>query len=292
MLQMGITQLAYLGLGVRDLSAWQSLATQQFGFQCEGPGAGAQLWLRMDSHLRRIILCPDDSDDLLFVGWQVAVPRDLAHLADRLRANGVEVDEGDPALAAARGVQGLIRFTGPGGLPTEICYGPVVRSEPFMPSLPMTGFLAEDLGLGHVVVAVPDRADAEKFYLDLLGFELSDYGSGSLVFLRCNARHHSIAFAPAGSRTKRMVHLMVEMRDLDDVGAALDRCLDAGVPLAASLGKHVNDLVTSFYVVTPSGFELECGWGGRLIDSATWQVRRYQERNVWGHRTPPVTGLD
>ena len=54
-----------------------------------------------------------------------------------------------------------------------------------------------------------------------------------------------------------------------------------------SLGRHTNDLMTSFYVRTPSGFEIEYGTGGRLIDDDTWKVGAYDAQSLWGHRPPP-----
>jgi hypothetical protein len=73
---------------------------------------------------------------------------------------------------------------------------------------------------------------------------------------------------------------------MDDVGRALDRVVAAGLPISSSLGKHTNDRMTSFYVRTPSGFDVEYGWGGVEIDDATWQVTSYDATSIWGHRSP------
>jgi hypothetical protein len=40
-----------------------------------------------------------------------------------------------------------------------------------------------------------------------------------------------------------------------------------------NLGKHTNDHMVSFYLRTPSGFNVEYGWGAREMDDATWQVQ-------------------
>ena len=53
-----------------------------------------------------------------------------------------------------------------------------------------------------------------------------------------------------------------------------------------TLGRHTNDRMTSFYVRTPSGFEIEYGTGGLLVDDATWVVRPYDAGSVWGHKPP------
>ena len=62
------------------------------------------------------------------------------------------------------------------------------------------------------------------------------------------------------------------------------------MPLARSIGRHLNDRVVSFYVAGPSGFDVEYGTGGRLIDDATWTVETYHSGSAWGHR-PPSGGV-
>jgi hypothetical protein len=107
----------------------------------------------------------------------------------------------------------------------------------------------------------------------VLGFRVSDY-MNTMVFLRGNPRHHSVAFQPRmpdlpRSRDKRMWHFMVEANSIDDVGSALDLASKAGVPVVSTLGRHSNDQMVSFYMSTPSGFEVEYGWAG-----VSWTTRR------------------
>src|SRR5258708_37398293 len=68
--------------------------------------------------------------------------------------------------------------------------------------------------------------------------------------------------APAG-----IVHLMIEVATLDDVGRCMDRCARRGAKASATLGRHANDLMVSFYVATPrrragstSSTALTAGW--------------------------------
>ena len=77
---------------------------------------------------------------------------------------------------------------------------------------------------------------------------------------------------------------MLEVDDLDVVGRAYDRVVrEAAAPLALSLGRHTNDRMVSFYVNSPSGFEVEYGTGGILVDDATWRPSRHDRPNAWGH---------
>ena len=50
---------------------------------------------------------------------------------------------------------------------------------------------------------------------------------------------------------------MLQLESLDDVGAAYYQCQDREIPISATLGRHTNDHMVSFYMVSPSGFEIE-----------------------------------
>jgi hypothetical protein len=59
--------------------------------------------------------------------------------------------------------------------------------------------------------------------------------------------------------------------------------------ITRGLGRHTNDHMTSFYLKTPSGFDVEYGWGARTVDDATWQVQRHEKGSIWGHRPVAAT---
>ncbi len=141
-----------------------------------------------------------------------------------------------------------------------------------------------------MVVSTPDAEATHHFYTELLGLRLSDFidmDLGSiqlhLTFLHANARHHSVAFSGL-PLPKRIHHFMLEASAFDEVGAAYDRALDSGVPISMGLGRHSNDKMFSFYAQTPSGFDVEFGWGGVEVDDASWRVVTYDSMSEWGHR--------
>jgi 2,3-dihydroxybiphenyl 1,2-dioxygenase len=282
-----VSQLGYVGIGASDPDAWVPLMCDVLGFQLAEKGPDGSLRFRADSHLYRIAVKADPADDVIQLSWQAAGPDRVEVIASSLASMGVAVEEGDDEAAAARGVQGFIAFQDPDGLSNEVFWGPHVHTEPMLPGRATSGFKAEELGLGHVVIATEDAPRATDFYCRGLGLQLSDFGSSTLTFLRCNPRHHSIAFKPVDSLEgrKRVFHAMVELETLDDVGRAFDLCLTNGVPLSTTIGKHVNDHAVSFYLESPSGFEIECACQGRLVDEETWEVHRYVTREVWGHQS-------
>jgi 3,4-dihydroxy-9,10-secoandrosta-1,3,5(10)-triene-9,17-dione 4,5-dioxygenase len=101
-------------------------------------------------------------------------------------------------------------------------------------------------------------------------------------FLGCCPRHHSLALAPM-TPAAGIVHLMVEVATLDQVGQALDRCGRRKAPVSATLGRHANDRMVSFYVQTPGGFDIEYGTDGLTVDDSTWVSRESTTVSLWGH---------
>ena len=105
-------------------------------------------------------------------------------------------------------------------------------------------------------------------------------------FLHCNPRHHTLAFSAVPGMVG-VHHLMIEVADPDDVGRAYDLVGATDHPVSMSLGRHTNDEMFSFYVRTPSGFEIEYGSGGRLIDTNhPWTTGHYDAMSTWGHNPP------
>lgn len=145
-----------------------------------------------------------------------------------------------------------------------------------------------DTGLGHVVVTCRNVDESIAFYRQVLGFKVSDHivpiPGMLLTFLHTNPRHHSLAVAPIhGEGPGGINHFMVELENLDVVGRALDKVQQRGIRQLATLGRHTNDKMLSFYVQTPSGFGVEYGTDGLLIDDETWSVVTYDASAYWGH---------
>ena len=78
---------------------------------------------------------------------------------------------------------------------------------------------------------------------------------------------------------RRVNHLMFEVSDLDDVFLAYNLVREAGYEIAILPGKHANDQMFSFYCISPSGFQVEIGWGGRPASHQS----EYYVGDTYGH---------
>ena len=278
-----VRQLGYVGISVSDIEEWEHFGTDVLGLQSNGVDGAGNLTLRMDEYTHRFIVSSSGKDDVEFVGFQVTDEPALREMAEQLREAGVEVTFGTDDEARARKVEGLIKFDDPDGTSTEVYYGPPISfDKPFNSPRAISGFVTGEQGLGHVVYHVENLERSLTFYRDVLGMKISDF-IRNLVFFHCNPRHHTLALIESKS-PKRLNHFMLQAQGMNDVGATYDLVLDQEREITRGLGRHTNDHMTSFYMKTPSGFDVEYGWGARTVDDTTWQVQRHEAGSIWGHR--------
>jgi len=278
---MPVQALGYVGFAGKDLGEWAEYGTRFLGLQL-GERRPSSIAFRMDERARRIFVRSDDGPPIL--GWEVAGADELATLAGQIERAGIAVRHGERALAEERGVSDLIVLEDPLHNRIEIFHGAAAAHEPFRPGRPISGFRTGALGLGHAVLTVERAESVLPFYRDVLGFHLTDWSTRPFraQFLHVNPRHHSLAMIETGRNGFH--HLMIEHFMLDDVGQAYDLALGVEDRVAVTLGRHANDLMTSFYARSPSGFLVECGWGGRTIDPARWQAHEATAGpSLWGH---------
>ena len=291
-----INSLGYVGLGVSDLEQWQRFATEILGMQV-GQRDAQGISLRMDEHQQRIFLEEDSRDDLLVAGWELKTERALEEYVAELRDKGVEVGALPAELLQRRKVEKAYACLDPNGFTHEFYFGAHVArlQESFRSRVLKSRFVCGELGVGHILpfAKAGKGEQTVSFYKDVLKLRVSDYireeiMPGLLVnatFFHCaSGRHHSIATAENPMATKTLNHIMFQVEDIDDDGLAYDRTVAAGIPVALELGHHPNDRMFSFYARTPSGFNFEIGWGGVVIDEASWEVCSYSQMSDWGHK--------
>ncbi|MGH3648073.1 MAG: iron-dependent extradiol dioxygenase HsaC [Micromonosporaceae bacterium] len=292
---MSIRSLGYLRIEATDMPAWREYGLKVLGM-VEGKGGDPEsLYLRMDDFPARLVIVPGERDALSASGWETANAAGLDSIRQRLDAAGVAYKEGTADELADRRVDELISFQDPSGNTLEVFHGAALQHRRVVSPYGHR-FVTGEQGLGHVVLSTRDDAEALHFYRDVLGFRLRDSfrlppvavgrpPDGPPAWLRffgCNPRHHSLAFLPMPTPSG-IVHLMVEVEHSDDVGLCLDRALRRKVPMSATLGRHVNDLMLSFYMKTPGGFDVEFGCEGRTVEDESWIARESTAVSLWGH---------
>lgn len=289
-----IRSMGYIRVASTDLEAWRTFAEKVLGLAAARGPHEENLYYRIDEVSARLVVVPADRDELACVGWELADHQALQDAREHLQKAGVSFEDGTAEELAERRVQELVRFTDPWDNVFELFHGITYESRPIVTPY-AARFVTGDQGMGHVVLPVLDDVEALRFYTEVLGFRLRDSMSmpgefvgkeaGSKVWLRflgVNPRHHSLAFLPMPNPSK-CVHVMLEVDKLDDVGRALERVRKHNAPLSATLGRHMNDEMVSFYVKSPGGFDVEFGCEGLTVDDGRWVARESTAVSYWGH---------
>ncbi|MEK1852293.1 MAG: VOC family protein [Phyllobacterium sp.] len=280
---MAINALGYIGIRSDKLSDWSDFAGGLLGMQ-RIDRSSRELAFRMDDRMQRLFIMNEPGETLSCMGWEVEFESDLDHYAARLEKAGTRVRHATRAECDRRFCATVVMFDDPMGNRMELIWKPMVASDPFVPGRPISGFKTGPYGMGHAVLHVRDIEIMMPFYRDNLDFHVSDFGLQpyGLYFFHVNNRHHS--FAMVGSGGQGFHHFMIEFGNLDDVGQGYDIATQSEDCVAYTLGRHTNDYMTSFYANSPSGFFVENGWGGRIIDPATWEPRQTSDGpSFWGH---------
>ena len=294
---MAIKSLGYIGISSQQTGAWREFACGVMGLEDVSARCNAQqdeAYFKMDDHPYRLFVSPGDTESLQVCGWETNSAEGLQEVADALSRDGVDFTWGDSALIARRRVQNVLCFQDPSGNNHEAFWGVVSDFRKFNSAAGVQHFVTGEQGMGHVVLPAPNFDETVAFLSDVLGFGLSDLMKlrftpdpdepvTRLWFMHCNQRHHSLGLfempMPAGC-----VHMMLEVNDVDEVGRCNYRRIAADVKLTGTFGRHANDHMVSFYMRSPSGFDIEIGAEGRIVDDwSAYQVFESTVPSFWGH---------
>ena len=292
---MSVSAVGYLRIATTDQAAWMDFGTNVLGLM-DAPRedrSGAR-FLRMDDHPFRFMIEAGESDKLLAVGLEFPSEAAWQRTLDALSAAGHSISALAADEAERRCVSAFATVLDPSGNALELYWGRKLDYVPLTSPTGVSGFVTTyqqtgDLGFGHCVLPAPDIDATTAFYTEFLGTGLTDtlYPPGmdgiKINFMHANnPRQHSIALFN-GPHPLGIVHMMVEVQSLDEVGQAMKRAQQAGVHFLATLGRHVNDNMCSIYILGPGGIAVEYGYDGLLIDWENYVPTVSVEGDLWGH---------
>jgi len=291
---MSVKNLGYAVLQMKDPAAWADFAEAVLGFgKAKSYGKGGASYLRMDDAPFRYMVVKGDSDRYLASGYDAGSKAAFETQLSVLKKAGVSVSYGSADDAKHRAVAAVAFCQDPSGNTVEIYHSREVGSA-FTPGLGIKEFKTGDMGLGHVVLPAPENDATIKFYCEVMGFGVSDdltlpafapgFPDQRVYFMHAdNPRHHTLALYnfpnPSG-----VVHLMAEVGNMDELGHCLDRVKAAELHILATLGRHSNDEMISFYFMAPGGIAFEVGYDGKTVeDWSAFTPTVSTSGDIWGH---------
>ena len=280
-----IREIMQVGVGMPERERFANFAREMLGFPATMSPDGKVTYVRSDHYQHRIAARTAPAPVLDYIGLDVGGPKELVEWQTKLGAADIDWRSGSRDECRERHVADFIEFKDPDGHPLALSYGFEIDKEQVRYTRDLNV-----VGLGHVLVTVKDTQRSHDFYTGVLGFRLSDWiyidDNIRLCFLRCNERHHCMAFAPCQpGKSPRLQHVMLEVESLDDVMRTYHFLRIRKAPIGMGPGRHPNCQTVHVYVQTPGGFAVEFGWGHRRLDDATHQPIVYPAGSpvdLWG----------
>jgi 2,3-dihydroxybiphenyl 1,2-dioxygenase len=297
----GRVRLGYVLAESGHIEKWQRFALQGLGMHVETP-QGDELVIRLDDYARRLIVRRGPAEDVVATGWEFDDQPAIDTALDRLKGIGQAPKFVRGEEAKLRGVTEFWSVVGPKGTSIELFKTPVKTNQPLQ--MQTSGFLTGKAGLGHMAITTREPQAMQRFWEYVFDARVSDRIDDRLngvdmdfTFLRVNERHHTLAIASTRGLKMNPLrtsihHLNVQVAQFDDVVEAYRRCRALGYPIASGIGQHPNDKELSFYVETPSGFEIEVGWNPLVVSEEaerSWQPGKYRGISLWGHFPESLT---
>ncbi len=220
---------------------------------------------------------------------------DLDRVAASLARLGVPVDRAPGSVSAVDpGTEVLVRVT----IAPRIGQAPAAVAPYNIPGVAARlherapGILREDQvrprKLGHVVLGSTDQETSQRFFLEGIGFKVSDRVKGLAAFMRCSTDHHNVLVQQAP--VAFLHHTSWQVDDIDEIGRGATAMLEADPGRHTwGLGRHYIGSNFFWYLKDPAGTfseyysDLDC-----IVDDALWKPGDFEgAKSLWAWGPPP-----
>jgi catechol 2,3-dioxygenase len=216
------------------------------------------------------------------LGLEVEDERDLDRIRDALIAAGAHILSESPE---EEGLGQAIRALGPMDVVFEI-YTAMAREplsvEHYMPPLARR--------FGHVTFATDQRAEMERFLIDVFDFRITDVLGDRVSWLRCDTDHHGIALVDAQANS--LHHYAFELENWAAIQRYADHLAFLGKELVWGPGRHGPGRNLYTYMPDPDNAIIEAYADLLVVPDESnyrpidWSIRGEKALNLWGPPPP------
>ena len=244
-----VTEIRYVGYAVADLTAERAFYAEKWGLK-EVREEDGLVYFAAQGHdeLYVVRLRQNALQSIDVIALATETEADVDTLFGKVRDYGCRIIWEPRALDQFGGGYGF-RFFSKDGLPYEISAGVergTARAIEHREAIPEK--------ISHIVMHSPRHHEEVQFFIDVLGFKLSDWLGDFMGFLRCNAAHHRIAFLPG---PPCLNHVAYDMANVDEMMRGVARLKRNDVDIKWGPGRHTAGNNTFSYFTTPGGFAVE-----------------------------------
>ena len=131
--------------------------------------------------------------------------------------------------------------------------------------------------INHVVFGVPDVDRAVAFYVERLGFRVTDIMRGFGMFMRCDGRHdhHNLFFFRGGGRLF-FSHVSFGVETIDELMIGAMEMQRRGWASPVGLGRHRISSLVFYYMDSPAGGQTEYSADSDYLDD-DWTPRLWDQ---------------
>lgn len=294
---MPMHRLTRITLGVPDVASAAAYYTD-FGLSAGDTATDATTrhFSTVDGG-EQLTLAPSARRRLIDLGIGVDDPDDLDRISDSIRRLGIDVRRDAESLTATdqgTGVNVTVEIasrlasvaTAP---PPPNAPGIDARQNERAPAI-LRDAPVRPRKLGHVVMGSTDQQASQRFFVEGLGFKISDTVPGLAAFMRCSSDHHNVLIQQAP--IAYLHHTSWQVDDVDEVGRGATRMLDADPSRHVwGLGRHHIGSNFFWYLKDPAGnfseyySDLDCIVDDELWEPGVWEGPRGLYN--WGPPPPP-----
>jgi catechol 2,3-dioxygenase-like lactoylglutathione lyase family enzyme len=244
-----VTEIRYVGYGVADFAAERDFYANKWCLKEVAEQDGMVYFAAEGSDERYVArLREDPANRVDVIALATNTRADVDTLHDKVVVAGCRVIFAPRALDQLGSGYGF-RFFTTDGLPFEIS-AEVERGS----KRDIARWEAVPQKISHIVLHSPDHKAMVQFFIDVLGFRLSDWLGDFMAFLRCNEWHHRLAILPG---PPCLNHVAYDMVSVDDMMRGINRLKNGDIDIKWGPGRHTAGNNTFSYFVTPNGFAVE-----------------------------------
>ena len=286
---MSVTDIRYIGYGLPDVEAERAFYRKVWGLREAASQQGCYYLAAEGDDEPFVVRLRHASEPRIDVIALAADSRDAVDdLFTRVRDAHCQIIFEPRSLSGFGGGYGF-RFFNKDGMPFEISCD-YMRG----PKRPVQAAEAIPDTISHIVLHSPDHKAMVQFYVDVLGFRVSDWLGDFMCFLRCNEWHHRIALLPG---PPCLDHVAYDMLSVDDMLRGVAKLKRHNIDIRWGPGRHTAGNNAFSYFVTPAGFVVEYTSELEQIDESSWKPQVYTPSasvmDQWGtgvggpHTMPP-----
>lgn len=249
-------KLGYVELNVSNLEKSREFYEKMVGLQYVGEGVNGSLRFRCGDDPYSVVLHQSDQPGYKSAGWMMESVEQFTPLEASLKAHNVNYEALSADECDARGFARALRIVEPGAGATVEFYINKDSSHYYFQAE-----VASIKQLGHVVFATPNYEQSVDFYKNVLGFAESDTIVNMFTFMRPwpSPYHHGIGVGNTPYTAYHHTNFMVS--EIDDVGKAIHRFNEAGIPIVYGPGRHPASNSVFLYFLDPDGITCEYSFG-------------------------------